>query len=308
MSNHNHKSAFAVRCHTFGKAEKRLYDFAKEYFGKENTFLVLNTEEALDIPSAFNKIIFNSKKILSDKELFWQPDTGWRCGDYSYYAMHHVLSEYKYFWLAEPDLRFCNATAADFFQELEEFDFDFLAPFLNVASEKLDFFHTAKVLEAQPMSCLFPLTRLSTSSIPKLFEIRKKISKNFFNGNIPASAYPNDEIFVSTVTRRLGMKCAAIDKISSSNFLLLRSDPENVLLEEQVENIKADMVMHPVLSEKRFVENRKNQFNRLLRRNRDFSSWLWFALNKTKNKEVQKKVERMFVEEFEKFLTQRKDG
>ena len=63
MSNHNHKSAFAVRCHTFGKAEKRLYDFAKEYFGKENTFLVLNTEEALDIPSAFNKIIFNSKKI-----------------------------------------------------------------------------------------------------------------------------------------------------------------------------------------------------------------------------------------------------
>ena len=57
--------------------------------------------------------------------------------------MHHVLSEYKYFWLAEP-IWFCNATAADFFQELEEFDFDFLAPFLNVASEKLDFFHTAK--------------------------------------------------------------------------------------------------------------------------------------------------------------------
>ena len=308
MSTSNHKSAFAVRCHTFGKAEARLYDFAKEYFGKENTFLVLNTEESLDVPSEFNKIIFNAKKILNDKELFWQPDTGWRCGDYSYYAMHQVLSEYKYFWLAEPDLRFCNATAADFFEELENFDFDFLAPFLNVASEKLDFFHTAKVLEAQPMSCLFPLTRLSTRSVPKLYDIRKKISKKFFNGSIPASAYPNDEIFIATVTRRLGMKCAAIDKISSSNFLLLRSDPENVLLEEQVETIKADMVMHPVLSEERFLENRKNQFNRLLRRSRDFSSWVWFALNKTKNKDVQKKVEEMFVEEFKSFLSQRKDG
>ena len=42
------------------KAEARLYDFAKEYFGKD-VFLVLNTEESLDIPSKFNKIIFNSK-------------------------------------------------------------------------------------------------------------------------------------------------------------------------------------------------------------------------------------------------------
>ena len=66
--------------------------------------------------------------------------------------------------------------------------------------------------------------------------------------------------------------------------------------------------MHPVLSEERFLENRKNQFNRLLRRSRDFSSWVWFALNKTKNKDVQKKVEEMFVEEFKSFLSQRKDG
>ena len=134
----------------------------------------------------------------------------------------------------------------------------------------------------------------------------KKYPKKFFNGSIPASAYPNDEIFIATVTRRLGMKCAAIDgKISSSNFfLLLRSDPENVLLEEQVETIKADMVMHPVLSEERFLENRKNQFNKLLRRSRDFSyqNKLWFALNKTKNKDVQKKVEEMFVEEFKRFF------
>ena len=66
--------------------------------------------------------------------------------------------------------------------------------------------------------------------------------------------------------------------------------------------------MHPVLSEERFLENRKNQFNKLLRRSRDFSSWVWFALNKTKNKDVQKKVEEMFVKEFKSFLSQRKDG
>ena len=70
MSTSNHKSAFAVRCHTFGKAEARLYDFAKEYFGKENTFLVLNTEESLDVPSEFNKIIFNAKKFLVTRSYF----------------------------------------------------------------------------------------------------------------------------------------------------------------------------------------------------------------------------------------------
>ena len=173
--------------------------------------------------------------------------------------------------------------------------------------QKSSIFFTLQSFRSATNVVSFSLTVFQLVAFQIVWNSKKDIQK-FFNGNIPASAYPNDEIFVSTVTRRLGMKCAAIDKISSSNFLLLRSDPENVLLEEQVENIKADMVMHPVLSEKRFLENRRNQFNRLLRRNRDFSSWLWFALNKTKNKEVQKKVERMFVEEFEKFLTQRKDG
>ena len=35
-----------IRCHKIGEAEKKLYDFVAEYFGKENTFLVLNVDPA----------------------------------------------------------------------------------------------------------------------------------------------------------------------------------------------------------------------------------------------------------------------
>ena len=64
--------------------------------------------------------------------------------------------------------------------------------------KEFDFFHTAKVLEAQPMSCLWPLTRLSKKICSEIFmTFEKKISKKFFNGSIPASAYPNDEIFIA---------------------------------------------------------------------------------------------------------------
>ena len=73
------------------------------------------------------------------------------------------------------------------------------------------------------MSCLFGITRIQPGAIHKLVNTRKNLSEKFYKGSIPASSqYPNDEIFVSTVGRRLGLRCAAIDKISSSNFLLLR--------------------------------------------------------------------------------------
>ena len=44
---------------------------------------------------------------------------------------------------------------ATFFSEFESKKEDFLATFLGTASSKLFFYPTAKVLEAEPMSCLF---------------------------------------------------------------------------------------------------------------------------------------------------------
>ena len=36
----------AIRCHQIGKAEKKIISFVAEYFGKENTFFVMNVDPA----------------------------------------------------------------------------------------------------------------------------------------------------------------------------------------------------------------------------------------------------------------------
>ena len=54
-----------------------------------------------------------------------------------------------------------------------------LAPFFGKAHERLPFYRTAKVLEAEPYSCLFCVSRLRASFIPKLLNLRKKISEKF---------------------------------------------------------------------------------------------------------------------------------
>ena len=38
------KNAFAVRCHEIGDKEKNLYRYAQAYFGKDNTFFVINND------------------------------------------------------------------------------------------------------------------------------------------------------------------------------------------------------------------------------------------------------------------------
>ena len=50
MTSSKNQNAFGVRCHFFGEKEKSLYDFVESYFGKENTFLVINSNQKLKIP------------------------------------------------------------------------------------------------------------------------------------------------------------------------------------------------------------------------------------------------------------------
>ena len=85
------KNAFAVRCHEVGDKEKQFYRYAESYFGKENTFFVINNDpKKIQVPDGFNHIIFHHDLILSKDTLFWPRDCGWKCGDYCYYAMHNA--------------------------------------------------------------------------------------------------------------------------------------------------------------------------------------------------------------------------
>ena len=78
-------------------------------------FVINNDPKKIKVPDGFNHIIFHHDLILSKDTLFWPRDCGWRCGDYCYYAMHHALTGYDFFWLVEPDVKICTSDASYFF-------------------------------------------------------------------------------------------------------------------------------------------------------------------------------------------------
>ena len=297
------KNAFAVRCHEVGDKEKSLYRYAESYFGKDNTFFIINGDpKKIEVPDGFNHVIFNHDLILSKDTLFWPRDCGWRCGDYCYYALHHALSGYDYFWLVEPDVKICCDDPSTFFSEFEKRKEDFLATFLGVASSKLFFYPTAKVLEAEPMSCLFPVTRIRADKVARLYEIRKKLSTRFIKNELTPREYPNDEIFVSTVARRVGISHGALDKYSSFNFSLFRSDKFSFFLKEEVQDVKGRFLIHPMLDEKEYIQKKFVNFRNVLHESRELQSWTQSMLKKTTDKKIKEKLKEKFVEEFKEIL------
>ena len=297
------KNAFAVRCHEIGDKEKHLYRYAQAYFGKDNTFFVINNDpKKIKVPEGFNHIIFHHDVILSKDNLFWPRDCGWRCGDYCYYAMHNALSGYDFFWLAEPDVKICCDNPATFFSEFEKKEEDFLATFLGVASSKLFFYPTAKVLEAEPMSGLFPVTRLRADKVSKLYEIRQKVSTRFIKRELMPRDYPNDEIFVATVSRRIGLSCAALDKLSSFDFSLFRSDKFSFFLKEDVKDVKGRFLIHPMLDEKEYIRKKVNNFRNVLQESRELQTWTQSQLKKTGDKKIKEQLREKFIGEFKEFL------
>ena len=262
----------------------------------------MNVENAPDIPKGFQSIIFNDKKILSSKELLWFPEVAWKCGDYCYYAANKVLKGYEYIWLAEPDLKICHPDPFAFFSFFENSQQDFLAPFLGPASEKLFFYHTAKSLEAAPMSCLFPITRIKTEKITALENVRKKLTKDFLANKKSPNDYPNDEIFCATVTRRLGFHCAPLDKVSSFNFMMFRSDKDTMFLEDDVLEVKGKFVMHPVLDEDEFFRKKQRVFASVLRGSRDLMMWVGETLGKQSDTRIREELQSRFLAEVRKFL------
>tara|TARA_E500000178_G_scaffold351891_1_gene414040 strand:+ start:4989 stop:5996 length:1008 start_codon:yes stop_codon:yes gene_type:complete len=303
MSDVKKNNAFAVRCHFVGEKEKALYKFAESYFGKENTFFVINSEDKnLQVPQRYNHVLFNKDTILNYKELFWARDIGWKCGDYCYYALNSVLSSYEYIWMAEPDLKICSEKAEDFFKAFEKHDFDFLATFLGKANKQLFFYPTARVLEAEPMSCLFPITRIKSEKIKILYDIRKKVSAKFIKGELPAKDYPNDEIFVATVSKRMGMNCAALDRLTTFNFMLFRADKDTVFLDSDVEQVKGRFLLHPVLDKDVFIKKRLSIFRGVLRQSAELGNWTHQTLSKIEDQDLKKTLQEKFLDEFKIFL------
>ena len=296
------KNAIGIRCKEIGDNEKRLYSLCKEYFGSENTFFVLNNEKKVHIPDGFNSVVFNENTILNAENLYWPKDVAWRCGDYCYYALWRSLSGYEYIWLIENDVKICTDDAKDFFSDYESSEYDFIAPFFGKAHEKLPFHGTAKFLEAEPYSCLFCVSRVRASIIPKLLNVRKKVSEKFKKERIAPQLYPNDEIFVATAGMRTGLRCAPLDKISSYDFSLFSSTEMAGFLDGDVENVRGKFVMHPVLQEDSFKNRKFRGFQTTLSKSNQLLDYVTQTIRKCPDEKMKKDLKKKFLEEFGTFL------
>ena len=152
------------------------------------------------------------------------------------------------------------------------------------------------------MSCLFPITRLKVKQIEVLANIRKKVSADFIKTKRSPNEYPNDEIFLATVTRRLNFKCAPLDKLSSFNFMMFRSDKDTMFLEDDVREVKGKFVMHPVLDEESFLRKKERAFAGLLKSSGELVGWVNDTLTKQPNPRLRKVLQNRFLNEAKKLL------
>ncbi len=299
-----YKNCFAIRTHLFGEREKNLYQFAEKYFGKENTYFILNVDEQkFKIPSSYNAIYFNKNKTLSDKELFWPHDCAWRCGDYCYYALNQELSGYDFFWLAEPDIQICNPNPSEFFDQLISFNHDFLSVGFGIAKPDLFYYHTGRLLSETPMTCIFPFTRMKADKIKTFYEERKKISKDFINKRKPEKNYPNDEIFIATIANKLNYSCLSLEKITSFNFKLFTANKDEALLANDVRNVGGNFILHPVLDETPFINKKIKRFESMLYHKHNVTLWMQDILTKISDA----KVKRTLKDHFKKVIIRKID-
>ena len=98
--------------------------------------------------------------------------------------------------------------------------------------------------------------------------------------------YPNDEIFVATVSRRIGLSHAALDKLSSFDFSLFRSDKFSFFLKEDVKDVKGRFLIHPMLDEKEYIRKKVNNFRNVLQESRELQTWTQSQLKKTGDKKL----------------------
>ena len=297
------KTVFAIRTHQFGDREKSLYDYAVKYFGENNTLIACNNNsENIKIPIEYNHFFFNQNEILNESGLFFHPNWGWRCGDYWYYALQKILTGIEYVWLCEPDVYFCNKNAEDFFKPFEKLDCDFLTKGLCAANANMYFFNTSKVLDGKPMSCIFPITRIKTSLINVLLEERTRLSETFINQKNHQNLYPNDEIFVCTTLNRMNYSIKNMDFFTYFDFRLFTANKNQAMTIDDASEIKGDLIIHPVLEKKIFINKKVNFFNEKLKNNLPISDWIMNMLLKTKDQNLKKELISEFERTFSNFI------
>lgn len=239
------KTVIGIRTHRWGPEEERLAAALSGVRDAEVVVAFQNRAEGISPPLP---VVDVSDAFLTAAGLAAVPDWGWRCGDYSLYALRGARPDADFYWLVEPDVHF-TGPADRFFARFADDASDALGYALAPYSRDMRFSRDLKGLRV--MRAIFALTRFSGAAIDHAFALRRAASE----GPVSARYFPNDELFMFThVAAAPGMSIGRLEDRAPDWFDAVQFDTDpDLLLDLVEETAPQDRVLHPVRGRAAFV-------------------------------------------------------
>lgn len=235
-----------IRCKSVGEQESALFSLLNSQFQTNDIFF------SCDSDFEHKEQERSLKRFVSEAGLAVEvPTLGWRCGDHNFYSIYSINPNYKYYWIIEPDVHLTFNSLKTLLKEGNENGADLLVHGLTKRNPSWSWYDRYKALnpEHDVYGGLFALVRLSNSAVKFLFEKRLALAREWEPSILPASGYPNDEVFVCSMLMNNGFSGAQLQITNNGYFNLWR---------KHIDNIQQDLIVHPVYySYQRIVEKER---------------------------------------------------
>ena len=227
----------AIRTHVWNSDARRLCDALLPVLGDRLVVVFHNrTDQTPPVP-----VIDLRDGWPAAQGLLEVPDWGWRCGDYSLYALRQARPGHSHYWLIEPDVHFTSSPAA-FFAAIAGAPADLMGSRIAPFTDQMRF---ARGMPGRDLvRATFALVRASGRGIDLLFDRRRAMSANG-----PGPRYfPNDELFCFTTLKdEPGYTLAGFESLAPGWFDGTEIVPApDRLLDEVMATVPPGRVLHPV--------------------------------------------------------------
>ncbi|MGB7271405.1 MAG: component of SufBCD complex [Albidovulum sp.] len=232
------RSIIAIRTNKWTAEEERLLAALQPVFGQD--IAVVFHDRPADVAPPVDVIDLNADWVKGNG-LAILPDWGWRCGDYSHYALRAARPGYDYYWLVEPDV-FFTSSPEGFFAAFAAAREDALGYRLGRFDKENRF--TRGLPGMAHYRAIFALTRFSAKAVDHLFAQRAKMALN----PISTTNYPNDEIFCfSHLAAEADLSWGRLEDYAPDWFHEVRFDVDpDLLFDQVVAATPPGRVLHPV--------------------------------------------------------------
>lgn len=242
-----------IRARTVGAAELRLRDHLAPVFGTRIRFVL---DASVGRPLEAEGAIIITRDWIAARGLARFAGSGWRCGDYCYYAALDAVPDLGRAWLIESDVWLSYADPREFFGPLAEDPADFLAPAFRERGD--DWFWTwsavAALGEGPVWGCLYPITRMTARAIAHCARVRAESlaasagDLSLSRSDAPPYPIPNDEGFTATALMRAGFDCRDLRALLPGAFSDAGFSWDAPLMRAEALGAGlAGQVLHPVL-------------------------------------------------------------